>query len=267
MGVCSPDMNSCTPKCKVCTGPNAGRAYDCLDPCGCYISNNIQAYTWNGYDCVKTNPCAPYGGSNCSGTIGYYFGVKIKTTNTGPAVTDEPRISDSTPQAYSLIGTKNGPPYSSLYYTRSVTGINDPNYVAGYGWVWNLPTRSPSWVYGGKSHQLNYFSGTSQIGVQFFLSYANGGNSGVNTFGFQGVGNPQCLCTYDSNSGIYHCCCGCQPCSIYWGCPGFSYEPPTPADPGTLYGKVLVEMDDLVVLTRWVSGPNEPTSYWTRIGG
>lgn len=258
MGVCLPDMNSCTPKCKVCTGPNAGKAYECSDPCGCYKANNIQLYSWDGYDCVKGSGCAPYGGTNCSGVISYCFGVELRTTNTGPAGTTTNINNFSYAPVEALIGTQNGCPWynSTLSLGSSITSAADPLYPTGYGWLWNLPTRNPSWVYGGKSHQLNPFGGTAQIGVQFYLNYANGGTSYIDTFGFIPVGNPQCLVQ----------CCGCTPCSEYWGCPGFTYQRAQPAPSDELYGKIQVDMTKMIVVTRWTSGPNASTSYWTRIG-
>ncbi len=250
MGVCAPDMNSCTPKCKVCTGPNAGKAYNCSDPCSCYNTPNYSPYSWNGTDCVTTGgPCAPLNGTNCTGTIGVYFGIKIRTENTGPADAST-NISDTTGPAYNMIGTQSGPFYNNNTYYKGIIA-SGPMPSIQYSWVWNLPTKIPVYAYGGTSYLINNFGGTAQIGI---FPYLPGGY--IDTFGFQGVGRPFCSLP----------CCGCTPCSEYWGCPGLTNATGSPAGEGELYGKIKVDLLDMVVIVRWISGPNESTSYWTRIG-
>lgn len=258
MGVCAPDMNSCTPKCKVCTGVNAGKAYDCANPCSCYNSSGLQSYTWNGFDCIKQNECAPYSGTSCTGTLTVYFGWRAIADNTGPAATNGPDISDTTDKAYELIGTQAAAGYWTELNKSVVLTANDPRFPVGYGWVFNLPTRNPVYNYNGKSYLLNRFGGTSQIGIQPYISFANGGTSYIDPFGFWGMGQgPFCILN----------CCGCTPCSLNFGCASGAGQIASPASTGELYGKVSVELVDMVVVARWTSGPNAATSYWTRIGG
>lgn len=257
MGICAPDMNSCAPKCKICGGVNSGKVYNCGDPCSCYKSGNVNVYQWNGSDCVKANPCAPAApGSTCSGTLGVVIGFNISSAVTGVCAVTKPENRSSYDAVQAILGTQLPSPYSSgsLYFNFTVTSQTSSNYPTGYNWLWLLPTLDPSVKQGGSGWVLPGFGGDAIIRFFPYLTLAGGGNSGIqDTPYWFGLGQPSALVP----------CCGCTPCTLESGCPGPFQCCPVPASSGELYGKVRVQMNGIIVATRWLSGPNAATSVWT----
>lgn len=257
MGVCGPNMNSCTPKCKLCTGPNAGSVYDCANPCECYPNYGTSGYVFQNGDCVPPGgPCWPYAtGSNCPGTLQVAVGAIIRNKNTGSAKTTD-AISDS----YTLVA--NGGNYPGYTWNLSFTA-NDPKYPPQVSWQWYLGGNfSPQYPVGNMSNMSispgAYGSTTFNNSLRWFIRFADGSGS-PSLEGEQAVGEPDCI-----GDEIYQSvCCGCQPCSIYWGCPGTSRADPVPADPASLYGNMKIYIDKMIVRYKWLSGPNQNPNWTT----
>jgi len=257
MGICPPDMNSCVPKCKICSGVNAGSVYNCADPCSCYSSSGVNLYSWNGYDCVKAGSCGPLTGTFCAGVIGMVIGFKTKTTNTGPGLTN-PGGFDNIDQVKAILGTQNPSPFSTLsylYHERTITDNSDPDIPVGYGWITYTPFRVPESTVDERSYIFNPFGGN--ILTAFFVRLQGGGitQTGPSTLYWFPSGQASCV----------QPCCGCTPCTISSGCPGPFQCCPVPASSSELYGKGRWELVEMIVATRWISGANAATSVWTKM--
>jgi hypothetical protein len=258
MGICPPDMNSCVPKCKQCGGVNDGKVYNCESPCSCYSSNNINLYSFNGYDCVKEGSCGPMTGTFCAGTIGAVIGFRTECTNTGPGKTT-PGIFDTTPQVKAILGTQNASPFSTLsylYHELGITSNSDPDIPVGYGWITYTPFRVPTTATDEGSFVFSPFGGDG-IRAAFFFRLQGGGitSTGPSTLYWFNTSQASCVLP----------CCGCTPCTISSGCPGPFQCCPVPASSTELYGSGQWELKEIVAAVRWINGANAATSVWTRL--
>lgn len=243
MAICPADFNSCTEKCKLTYGPNAGVAYDCANPCACYPTYIDGArYTFQNGDCVAPSGCGnfPNGTNNCTGTLYIKVGADLRGDATGPAA-KTPAVNNDYNDVAALVGTSNDVP--AFNWTLTVTA-NNGKFPPRVGWFWILAgvRFSPSIVYDTTTvvaSNPGSFGGTFFNSVQWYLQTADGAVS-TNEFSYrQYIGNAECIAP----------CCGCTPCSPGGsGCPACN-----PDCDVNLFGRLKVSIIRYIVIYKWSS--------------